>query len=433
MSAFMAGKSHPEIHGRKSCNPLAVLLVVGLIIGGCDTFPNAPRDNLVLEGPVDGLTGTQLALFVAGDEEFGRTFAPFEGAGPLFIAQACVSCHPGDGKGHPAFDLTRFGRMTADGFDPMRSFGGPQLQHRAVPGYTPEVVPLEATGVARFSPPLVTGLGFLEAVDESTLFDLADPGDADGDGISGRVQLVDSTDLIADIVSFGAILAGDQGTPPRSYGGRYVGRFGRKARSVNLLEQTVSAYAEDIGLTSDLVPTDPVNVQVGPRAADAVPDPEISSATVDNVVFYLRTLRPPPRRGADDPNVLAGETLFEQVGCASCHVPALRTGYSSIGPLNDVVFYPYTDLLLHDMGPELDDGYTEGSASTAEWRTTPLWGLGLAERSQGGKAFYLHDGRAGTLDEAIGYHGGEGAASREAFGRLTTDERDQLIRFLRSL
>lgn len=408
-------------------------LAAALSIAACDTFPSAPRDNLVLEGPMDGLTGTQLALFVAGDEEFGRIFAPSEGAGPLFIAQACASCHPGDGKGHPSFDLTRFGRMTGDGFDPMRSFGGPQLQHRAVPGYIPEVIPLGATGVARFSPPLVTGLGFLEAVEESTLFDLADPDDTDDDGISGRVQLVDSTDFIADIISIGAILAGDDGTPPRSFDGKYVGRFGRKARSVNLLEQTVSAYAEDIGLTTDLVPTDPVNVQVGPRTPDSAPDPEVSSSTVDNVVFYLRTLRPPPRRRADDPDVVAGEMLFEQVGCASCHVPALRTGFSSIAPLNDVVFYPYTDLLLHDMGPELDDGYTEGSATTAEWRTTPLWGLGLAERSQGGQAFYLHDGRARTLDEAITFHGGEGAASREAFLGLTSEERDQLIHFLRSL
>lgn len=410
---------------------LAVL--APLAFAACDLFPGTPSDGLVLEGPVDGLSGPQLALFVAGDEEFSRIFSPSEGAGPIFIAQSCASCHPGDGKGHPSFDLTRFGRMTQAGFDPMRSYGGPQLQHRAIPGYTPEVIPDEVTGVARFSPPMVTGLGFLEAVEEATLFDLADPQDADDDGISGRVQLVDSTDFIADIASVGAILAGDDGEAPRTYNGKYVGRFGRKARSVNLLGQTVTAYAEDIGLTSDFVPTDPVNVEVGPRAPDTAPDPEVSSSTVDNVVFYLRTLRPPPRRDADNADVLAGESLFEQIGCASCHRPSLRTGPSSIAPLNRVTFHPYTDLLLHDMGPELDDGYTEGSASTAEWRTTPLWGLGLAERSQGGNAFYLHDGRARTIVEAINFHGGEGAASRDAFVRLTIQERDNLIRFLRSI
>lgn len=413
--------------------PLALLALSPLGLYACDAFPDAPPDDQLLEGPVEELTGAQLALFVAGDEEFGRTFSPPEGAGPLFIAQACVSCHPGDGKGHPSFDLTRFGRMVDGEFDPMESFGGPQLQHRAVPGYTPEVVPPEATGVARFSPPLVTGLGFLEAVEEATLFALADPDDTDDDGISGRVQLVDSTDFIAEIASLGAILAGDGGTPPRSYGGRYVGRFGRKGRVINLLQQTVFAYSEDMGLTTDLVPTDLFNVLVGPQATDGVPDPEVPSSTVSAVVFYLRTLRSPPRRDEDDPDVRAGESLFAQIGCASCHVPTLRTGFSPISALNDAEFHPYSDLLLHDMGPELDDGYTEGTATTAEWRTTPLWGLGLAERSQGGQAFYLHDGRARTLEAAIEYHGGEGAASREAFRRLTPGERDRLVRFLRSL
>lgn len=413
------------------CRALALLAVLAL--AGCDLFPDAPADDQVLDGPVEGLTREQLALFADGDEEFGRTFAPADGLGPIFISTSCEGCHPGDGRGHPAFELTRFGRMGAGGFDPMPSFGGPQLQHRALPGFVPEIIPPEATGVARFSPPAITGLGFLEAVEEATLFGMADPDDVNGDGISGRVQLVDSTDFIAEIVSLGAILAGDQGSPPTSHGGRYVGRFGRKARSINLLEQAVTAYAQDMGITTDLVINDPFNVQVGPRTTDGVADPEVGSGALDAVVFYLRTLRPPPRRDRDDPDVLAGEQLFAQVGCASCHVPTLRTGFSPIEPLSEVDFHPYTDLLLHDMGPELDDGYTEGIATTSEWRTPPLWGIGLAHRSQGGLMYLLHDGRATSFEQAIEYHGGEGAASRAAFRQLTLDERARLVQFLNSL
>ena len=154
---------------------------------------------------------------------------------------------------------------------------------------------------------------------------------------------------------------------------------------------------------------------------------------ITDVVFYLRTLKPPPRRDADDSEVAAGEAAFAQIGCARCHLPSLTTGASSIVPLNRVTFHPYTDLLLHDMGPELDDNYTEGQALTSEWRTAPLWGLGLAERSQGGDAFYLHDGRARSLVGAINLHGGEAAASRAAFQALPAATQSLVIRFLRSL
>jgi CxxC motif-containing protein (DUF1111 family) len=215
--------------------------------------------------------------------------------------------------------------------------------------------------------------------------------------------------------------------------GGHIGRFGKKALTVNLLHQTVGAYHQDMGITTDLILEDLFNAAAGNRASDGVPDPEASSSTVADVVFYLKTLRAPPRREADHPDVLAGETLFRDVGCARCHVPTLRTGRSEIGVLDRVDFHPYTDLLLHDMGPGLDDGYTEGRASTSEWRTPPLWGLGIQERFQGGTAFYLHDGRAHTLEQAIELHGGEGAAARDAFLTLGAEARARLIRFLRSL
>jgi CxxC motif-containing protein (DUF1111 family) len=413
---------------------LVGVALLGLGLAACDALlPAAPRGEGVLDGPIGGLNGAQLATFAKGDEQFNRVVSAREGAGPLFVATACGACHVGDGKGHPVFNLTRFGRIGAGGFDPMRALGGPQIQNRAVPGYIAEVLPSGATGVAVFTAPAVTGLGLVEAVDDTTLLALADSTDADGDGISGRVQLLDENDLLAQVTSLEAVVA--DGGPSRGVpiAGKYIGRFGKKGVSVNLLHQAVTAYHEDMGLTTELIPTDLFNRQVGNFASDDVPDPEISSSTVGAVVFYLKTLRPPPRRNKDAQEVLAGEALFAQVGCGGCHVSTLRTGASAIAPLDRVQFHPYTDLLLHDMGPELDDGYTEGVALTSEWRTAPLWGIGLAAASQGGRMHLLHDGRAKTLRDAIGFHGGESAASRAAFNALTPAEQALLIRFLESL
>ncbi len=410
------------------------LVLMTLAAGACSAVvPDAPPEDETLEGPIEGLTGEQLSAHLAGDAEFARNFGAAEGVGPIFVAQSCSSCHVADGKGHPVFNLTRFGRMTTAGFDPMRQHGGPQIQHRALPGYPPERVPAGATGVSVFMAPSVTGLGLIEAVDDSTILALADPDDRDGDGISGRAQLLAPADLIATVARLELLF--DPGEPGRHrpIDGRYLGRFGKKAGAINLLHQTVTAYREDMGLTTDLIPDDPTTPEAGVFAGDDVADPEVGSNTVANVVFYLKTLRAPPRRAPDDPEVRAGETLFASIGCARCHRPAMTTGASRIKALDRVVFHPYSDLLLHDMGPDLDDGYTEGSALTAEWRTAPLWGLGLAEQAQGGQAFYLHDGRARTLEAAIEYHGGEAAASRAAFRGLGAGDAARLIAFLRSL
>lgn len=409
-------------------------LLAGIIAAsGCDALiPPAPDESTLLDGPLDGLTPEQLSIFMKGDEEFGRIFGAGDGLGPIFIANSCSSCHVGDGKGHPVFAITRFGQYTGETFDPMEAHGGPQLQNRAIAGYPPEVLPKEATAIARFIPPAVTGLGFLEAVDDATILAMSDPSDRDGDGISGVPSLIDSTDFIAPLVEE-VLAAGTQQTRNVPVEGKYIGRFGRKARTVNLLHQTVFAYVDDIGLTTDFVTEDLYNVQVGHFATDDVPDPEVPSNTVRNVVFYLRTLKVPPRRNADDPDVTAGEALFRQINCSGCHVPTLKTGRSDVEALSEKEFHPYTDLLLHDMGPELDDGYTEGSARSSEWRTTPLWGIGLSADAQGGQAFYMHDGRAKTLREAVALHGGEAARSREAFDKLTREEQEQIITFLKSL
>jgi CxxC motif-containing protein (DUF1111 family) len=192
-----------------------------------------------------------------------------------------------------------------------------------------------------------------------------------------------------------------------------------------LLQQTVTAYNQDIGITSTFAPTD---VYSGKDI-----DPEVSDKTVRNVVAYLQTLKAPIQRQKEDAEVLQGKNIFTQIKCASCHVPQLQTGYSPISSLSNKTFFPYTDLLLHDMGAGLDDGYTEGSAKTFEWRTPPLWGLGLSPASQGGQYFLMHDGRAKSIEQAIEMHGGEATQSKTKYTQLSQTERNALIKFLKSL
>lgn len=410
------------------------VLALALLTLGCQEpfLPGAPDPSRILEGPIEGLSQPQHAVFVRGDGEFGRRFVPAEGLGPLFIAQSCDACHAGDGKGHPLFDIMRFGRYVGAAFDPMTADGGPQLQNRAILGYLAERMPRGATVSARFTPPAVTGLGLLEAVDDATILALADSADLNMDGISGRPGWADSTERLAALAS--AATAGVPGPVTRhlAYGGRYLARFGKKATTVTLRHQTVTAYAQDMGLTTDEF-LDDLLVPGLAGLGDGVADPEVGSGIVNSVVFYLRTLRAPPRRNAADPDVSAGGVAFAAIGCTACHVPTLGTGRSEIAPLDEVEFFPFTDLLLHDMGSDLDDGYTEGNATSREWRTAPLWGIGLAERAQGGSAFFLHDGRARTLRAAIGFHGGEGAASRAAFNALPAAQQELLLKYLRSL
>ena len=155
--------------------------------------------------------------------------------------------------------------------------------------------------------------------------------------------------------------------------------------------------------------------------------------TMSDLVFYLQTLKAPIQRTASDATVGTGKQLFIQIGCEACHRANLQTSVSDIAPLSQVTFHPYTDLLMHDMGSGLDDGYTEGTALTSEWRTTPLWGLGLSANSQGGSLYLMHDGRAHSIQEAIELHGGEAAGSKDRYLQLTENEKDAVITFLNSL
>ncbi len=412
----------------------SALAAAALLLGACDAFlPAAPPEDETLVGPIPGLSGPQRALHLKGDGEFARFFATADGLGPVFVANSCEACHTADGKGHPFINITRFGRDTGGGFDPMTALGGPQLQDRAVAGYVAERLAAAATGVARFLAPAVSGLGFLDAVDDTTLQRLADPNDLDADGISGRLQLLAATAVHAHAIALARDadpLSLQRGT---QVGGMQVGRFGKKGLAVNLVQQVAGAYHEDMGITTDLLPVEITNPQAGAAAADPASEPEIPATTLQAVTFYMRTLRTPPRRDSSSADVLAGEQLFAGSLCARCHLPSLTTGASSLPALDRRTFHPFTDLLLHDMGAALDDGYTEGSATTSEWRTAPLWGLGLAASVQGGVPRLLHDGRATSIEAAVGFHGGEAAASRAWFDGLNATQRRQLLAYLNSL
>ena len=374
--------------------------------------PKAPNDDQLLDGPVDGLSELEKRQFLAGDVAFnGEMFFSGNGLGPYFVASSCRSCHAGDGKGHPFTTLTRFGQSDTLG-NTYLHMGAPQLQNRALPGFTPETLPAGAS-FSKFMPPANTGLGFLDALTDAQILAFVDVGDTDGDGISGRVNYVVAPDYFSPMGYH------------QSNNGKFIGRFGKKAAAVNLLHQTINAYNQDMGITSYFEPHDVHSL--------LEIDPEISIKTVHDVVFYLQTLKAPIQRNQSAEDIVLGKQVFNTINCNGCHVPTLKTSFSTVGALSNKEFHPYTDLLLHDMGSALDDGYTEGSAKTYEWRTPPLWGLGLAPNSQGGQYFLLHDGRAKSIEEAILMHEGEAEQSKNKFNQLSEKDREALIKFLKSL
>lgn len=384
-----------------------------IYISSCEKImPQAPADQDLLDGPVEGLSSEEKKLFLRGDVAFNdEIFNDKTGLGPLFVATSCGTCHAGDGKGHPFTTLTRFGQSDTLG-NQFLGKGAPQLQNRASSGFQPEQIPAGAT-FSKFTPPANTGLGFIEAVPDATILALADENDLNGDGISGRPNWIKVPDYCQ--IRPGTIVKN----------GKYIGRFGKKAAVYDLLQQTVNAYNQDIGISSTYEFLDTYNgLEV---------DPEVSNQTVLDVVFYLQTLKAPVQRNQNDAEVKAGKALFLSIGCAKCHTPELKTGPSKISALSEKTFFPYTDMLLHDMGSGLNDGYTEGTALTAEWRTPALWGLGLSKNSQGGRYFLLHDGRAGNIEQAITLHGGEGQASKNQFVQLSATYKSKLIKFLESL
>ncbi len=391
---------------------VVMICVVGIALGCDKILPKVPAADSVLDGPIEGLTPEQRAQFLLGDKAFNDDiFTAANGLGPLFVATSCGTCHAGDGKGHPFTTLTRFGQSDTLGNQYMHQ-GGPQLQHRAIAGFAAEQIPTGAT-FSNFTPPANTGLGFVEALSDATILSLADENDANGDGISGRPNWI----------SIPTYCAERKQTIYRN--GKYIGRFGKKAAVYDLLQQTANAYNQDMGINSTYEHYNTYNGQET--------DAEVNNQTVQHVVFYLQTLKAPIQRNQDKEDVKDGKQTFVSIDCGKCHTPQLQTGAFPIAALSQKTFSPYSDFLLHDMGTALDDHYTEGTALTSEWRTPPLWGLGLSKNSQGGNYFLLHDGRAKSIEEAILLHGGEAQGSKNKFQQLSAPEKSKLIKFLESL
>ncbi|MBR9911906.1 MAG: c-type cytochrome [Gammaproteobacteria bacterium] len=385
-----------------------------------------------------------------------------DGLGPLFNTNGCQNCHIRDGRGHapssadlnavsmlvrmsiPATTATERQLLLTRGAVPEPNYGD-QLQDFAIAGVAPEAQlrieyqtltrtfadgetitlrqpnlrlqqlnygPLHPQVMlsARIAPAMI-GLGLLQAIDAQTLAGLEDPQDSNNDGISGRLNWVWDAER--------------QQTS--------IGRFGWKAGQPTLKQQNSAAFNGDMGITSSVFPTE----NCRPKQADCQRgvsggQPEVADNILDQVTFYTHNLAVPARRHADQPQVQRGEQLFAEVGCSACHLPRLTTGEAEFPWLSGQTIAPYTDLLLHDMGPELADQRPEFLASGREWRTAPLWGIGLTE-TVAGRANFLHDGRAQTLLEAIVWHGGEAEAARDKVLAMNRADRAALIQFLQSL
>lgn len=358
--------------------------------------------------PFGTLSSDLYAAFKRGEEAFQKAFLVEEGLGPIFNNTSCVGCHPGNGRGTPDLALIRFSR----GHDLLLDMGGPQFQDKTIPNNPYEVLPSGVDKSTRLPPP-VFGMGLIENIPVETILSYADEFDADGDGISGRPHWVIPPDFVPTT---------EVGGGP----GEQLGRFGRKAAVTSLVQQTATAFQQDMGVTNDFLQKEPSDI------GDTVPDPEVDSSTVIDIVMFMRLLSPPPR-GEITEEVRKGEKLFSTIQCATCHVPTMQTGPSPIPALDRVDVHIYSDLLLHDMGEELADNRPDGAATGREWRTAPLWGTRLVAKFLGGTPFYLHDGRATTLEGAIRAHGGEAQNAKEAFFNLSETEQQAVIAFLESL
>lgn len=381
------------------------------------------------------------------------------GLGPTYNRPSCLSCHPRGGRGEAPSSAqepmrSMLVRLSIPGHD---EHGGPlpepaygdQLNEFGIPGVPGEgeawlkwqthierladgaevelrrpLVRFRKLAFGDMHPEVMTsvrvatplfGLGLLEAVPESDILAIAEKQRRAGQGIAGTPNRVWKRE------------------EDRARGESAFGRFGWKANQPNLRQQIAAALGGDMNITTDLFPNhDCPPVQTACRAV--IDDqPELSAEALDAMTLYHQFLAVPARRNVDDPTVLAGERLFTEIGCASCHRPTLRTGDFPGNPtLAHQTIHPYTDLLLHDMGEGLADRRPDHLASGQQWRTPPLWGLGLLERVNEHHTL-LHDGRARSLLEAILWHGGEAAAARESVRRMSTEEREALLAFLRSL
>ncbi len=446
--------------------PPATLVVVGLItpsgratetaddlnLGGTATVFQSNSQGFSLPFPT--LSGIERLQFQAGDALFTEAWVSSpsstvgrDGLGPLMITKACANCHLKDGRGAPPKDendepvglLLRLSSEEAHAY-------GDQIQNRAVLGAEPEAsikftwtekpegfpdgssvnlrsptirldklaygpLPSDLQMSARLAPPQ-HGLGLIDSVDAATILEWVDEKDENGDGISGRANYVfsHSTNKIE------------------------LGRFGWKASQPSLRDQDASAFNGDMGLTSTLFPLQ--NCSDRQTVCKDLPnggDPEVTDKQLNLMFHYSRFIAVPARRDVDDAEVKKGRTLFFEANCQSCHRPSMVTSANADHKLlQNQKVWPYSDFLLHDMGEGLADHRADGLASGTEWRTPPLWGIGLTGVVNPNE-FYLHDGRARSVEEAILWHGGEGEKSRDAYKGLSAENRKALLRFLKSL
>lgn len=459
---------------------LLMLALISLVLSGTalsNSAYTAENPKAFLQ-PDPGLSASQKLDFQVGRGFFRRLWvsAPAstqaaDGLGPLFNARACMSCHPRNGRGHPPegpddnaislllrIDVPASTKAEKKLLAEHRLLNipephyGEQLQDFALSGHDAEyqlklryeetIIDLDGEPVslrkphyqlshlgygplhpqARISPrvaPAMIGLGLLEAIPEQDILSREDPQDLDGDGISGRANRV--WDAHRQKVS--------------------LGRFGLKAGMPSVDQQSQAAFVTDMGLSTPLYPRGAGDCTLRQAKCQRAPNGnspqygnlEISQEVSDLVSFYVAHIAVPPRRNTTSADVLAGERWFSEVGCASCHIPQIEIGESIKSPVHAKrSISPYTDLLLHDMGEGLADHRPEGAATGREWRTAPLWGIGLTKVVTG-KENYLHDGRARTLTEAILWHGGEAKGAKERFSNLPRVKRRQLLSFLKSL
>jgi CxxC motif-containing protein (DUF1111 family) len=434
-------------------------LLIGDKLGGDAGRPAFGQTAFALPAP--NLDAKQLRDFAFGNRLFntnwviaGSSTASFDGVGPLFNRVSCSGCHVRDGRGRPPEPGAEMESMLVRVSIPGRdAHGGPlhhpvygdQIQDRATPGIEPEATVVltweeaggtyadgEAYSLRRphialrdpaygplgkkllMSPRVaqsMVGLGLLEAVPDEALIGMADPDDADGDGISGRVNRVWDGSKQAVV----------------------VGRFGWKSNQPGIRQQVAGAAAGDVGIVSTVAPSDSCTPEE--KACREAPNggtPELSDEFLTKLVLYSRTLAVPNRRNIGDAQIERGGALFQAAGCTACHRPTLVTGAHELAQVSHQTIHPFTDLLLHDMGEGLADGRPDFEASGSEWRTTPLWGLGLIP-DVNGHELLLHDGRARGPAEAILWHGGEAEKAKEAFRAMPKADREALIAFLRSL
>jgi CxxC motif-containing protein (DUF1111 family) len=461
---------------------LAATLFTSAAAAGCSGgagSPKAPVDDSVARSGGDGTTytvgrnafaqisenvaGARRDPFFDGNSLFNRnwTTAPAstsatDGLGPTFNARSCSGCHFKDGRGRPPFSedepmTSMLLRLSVPGTDahggpkPEPTYGGqlnplgilgvpgegdPRIVTELIEGHYDDGTEYELASpsykllnlaygdmaadvmVSPRTAPQMIGLGLLQAIDEADLLAHADPNDADENSISGRPNQV--WDVASESVM--------------------VGRFGWKANQPRLEQQNSGAFNGDIGITSALFPDENcTSAQPECQAAINGGTPEIDAAHVDQIDYYSKYLAVPARRDFKDPQVQRGEALFGELGCTGCHVTTFKTGVLDDYPeLSSQTIHPYTDLLLHDMGDLLADGRPDFEADGNEWRTPPLWGIGLFQ-DVNDHTRYLHDGRARNLEEAVLWHGGEAEDVTAAFKALAADERDALLKFLGSL